>query len=631
MATETLQVRLLMENSQYKRQAREASTATGQIAGQAQTATTQTSKLDRQLGATGITMRTAIAGGAVVAGAAVGAFVKDSIRAASDLQESVNAVNVVFGDAADGIHALGEESVDSFGMSTSSFNEFAVRFSAFAEQIAGEGGDVVGVVDDMSTRVADFASVHNLSLEEAARVAQSTLAGETEVFRRFGGDVSAATVKAHAFETGIADVGSELTEQQKILSRYSLFMEQTGDTAGDFANTQDDLANAMRSFQGDLENAQAEIGEALLPVMAELVNVGRDLIPVFTSVAKELVGVTENAAPLIDALTFVNGLIGDTGDAAEDGAESTSILGAAFDGLLNFMNPIKKPYDAIKETMEDGDEAARDGAEGFSILGGEMNQIPTVMEGAEDAIHDLNPEMRALFGAAGDVADAQEDLERETSDATRALEEQFNLLRAQIDPLFALQDAANRVAEAQQAIADAETPEDQRRAISDLAEANLDLRGAQVDVISAGGRTREEFIKQQVELGLTREQAELLADDFETLEGFEFTPKEISITTRVSGPGSRNVGSFFGSAGERQHGGPVSAGRPYVVGEVGPELFIPDRSGTVVANNQMTSTGSTPIGQSGPTFVFYGDVYGDEGFRQRVREANVQNGRLGLN
>ena len=34
----------------------------------------------------------------------------------------------------------------------------------------------------------------------------------------------------------------------------------------------------------------------------------------------------------------------------------------------------------------------------------------------------------------------------------------------------------------------------------------------------------------------------------------------------------------------RQHGGPVSAGRPYMVGERGPELFVPRSSGSVVAN-----------------------------------------------
>jgi hypothetical protein len=35
-----------------------------------------------------------------------------------------------------------------------------------------------------------------------------------------------------------------------------------------------------------------------------------------------------------------------------------------------------------------------------------------------------------------------------------------------------------------------------------------------------------------------------------------------------------------------QHGGHILAGAPYIVGERGPELFVPDRSGTVVPNQQ---------------------------------------------
>jgi len=39
-------------------------------------------------------------------------------------------------------------------------------------------------------------------------------------------------------------------------------------------------------------------------------------------------------------------------------------------------------------------------------------------------------------------------------------------------------------------------------------------------------------------------------------------------------------------------GGPAQAGQPYVVGEEGPELFVPRQSGTVVPNDEMTSGGA---------------------------------------
>ena len=44
------------------------------------------------------------------------------------------------------------------------------------------------------------------------------------------------------------------------------------------------------------------------------------------------------------------------------------------------------------------------------------------------------------------------------------------------------------------------------------------------------------------------------------------------------------LGSLFGGAPGRATGGPVSPLRPYIVGERGPELFVPTASGSIVAS-----------------------------------------------
>ena len=44
------------------------------------------------------------------------------------------------------------------------------------------------------------------------------------------------------------------------------------------------------------------------------------------------------------------------------------------------------------------------------------------------------------------------------------------------------------------------------------------------------------------------------------------------------------LSKWIGSLGARADGGPVSAGRPYLVGERGPEIVVPRRSGTVLPN-----------------------------------------------
>ena len=46
-----------------------------------------------------------------------------------------------------------------------------------------------------------------------------------------------------------------------------------------------------------------------------------------------------------------------------------------------------------------------------------------------------------------------------------------------------------------------------------------------------------------------------------------------------------------GFGGPKAMGGPVSGGKSYLVGEEGPELFVPHASGTIVPNNKMGSGG----------------------------------------
>lgn len=78
-----------------------------------------------------------------------------------------------------------------------------------------------------------------------------------------------------------------------------------------------------------------------------------------------------------------------------------------------------------------------------------------------------------------------------------------------------------------------------------------------------------------------------------------------TVTIRVRGEidnSAREAASFTGqgrnayiglSASNRAVGGPVTGGTPYIVGEVGPELFVPNTSGSIVPHNQLA--GSTVV------------------------------------
>lgn len=211
-------------------------------------------------------------------------FLKESVTAASDFQESANAVRVAYGQAAGDVAALSEGVATRLGLSTTEFNQAAVRFSAFAERIAGEGGNVGGVVDSLTTRAADFASVFNIDVSEALAVFSSGLAGEAEPLKRFGINLLDSEVKAFAAANGIGQVGKELTETEKVQARYGLLLESTSKTQGDFANTSDGLANQQRILAAQLEESKKKLGDQLLPAMTGLATFANDsLIPAFNN------------------------------------------------------------------------------------------------------------------------------------------------------------------------------------------------------------------------------------------------------------------------------------------------------------------------------------------------------------
>jgi DNA-directed RNA polymerase subunit F len=225
----------------------------------------------------------------VAAGAAIAKLSADSIKAASSLQESTNAVNVAFGKSADEVLKIGENAAQSLGLARTEFNQAAVRFSAFAERVVGEGGDVAGFIGDITTRAADFASVFNIEVAEALQVFQSGLSGEAEPLKRFGINLLESEVKAYALRTGLIKVGETMTEQEKVQARYGLLLESTAKTAGDFANTSDSLANRQRILKATFTDIQAEIGTAMLPAFEALVGVVvDDLLPIFKDLGEKI-------------------------------------------------------------------------------------------------------------------------------------------------------------------------------------------------------------------------------------------------------------------------------------------------------------------------------------------------------
>jgi hypothetical protein len=202
-----------------------------------------------------------------LAGLAVGAAF--SVKAASDLSESVNAVQVVFGRASQKVLEFGKNAATSVGLSARAFNELVTPIGASLRNVGLSADEAGRESIKLAKRAADMASVFKVDVSEALEAIQAGLRGEADPLERFGVGLSDAAVQAKALELGMKKTDGQLSASQKTQARLAILYEQTNRVAGDFENTSDELANQQRILRAQLENTAASLGSALLPAATQ--------------------------------------------------------------------------------------------------------------------------------------------------------------------------------------------------------------------------------------------------------------------------------------------------------------------------------------------------------------------------
>ncbi len=473
MAT-NVEVRLSANTTQYQKAMRDAGTSTEGVA-KATTATTSTVGSKWQTAGSKITSSMIPSYAAV--GVAAGVAAKYAIDAASNLAESTNAVKVSYGEVSDAVLDLGRNATEQFGLSQRAFNDAAVSFTNFAEDVAGDGGDVAGTLETLMLRSTDFASVMNMDVTEAANAFKSALSGEAEPLKAFGINISDAAVKAYALESGLIAVGETMSDQEKVQARFGLLMKETDKVAGDFANTSDGYAGAIKKARAEVENLAASLGNVLIPALAAALGFITDTITGWQEIANlPAVSWTVNTVSDIPSTLddFENAIWGWAGRVTGIGPQVTSTIDDASESLNTHTGAVHLANEETAEWV--AKQLAAEAAARAAIQTTEDLASSTylVTQSINDAINAHNREAEALNAA---------------SDARRAL----------TDDTYAAADAEDawweQIQETTDILADAEAGErDKAKSTRDLAMATNDVVTAQltangVNVDSVAGQS----------------------------------------------------------------------------------------------------------------------------------------------
>lgn len=252
---------------------------------------------------------------AVAGVAAVG--LKKMADAASNLNETINFSQQIFGDASDAVMEWSETTDKAMGLSQRAALDAAASLGIFGKRIDLSGQDLADFSTGLTQLAGDMASVKNTRVEDAVTAIAAAMRNEYEPIRKYGVVLNDVVLKARALALGIYDGTGQLTQQQKIVAAHAELYDQLSFAQGDFARTSGQLANQQRILSASFENLQANLGRALLPMFKTLVGGAESAVSAFNNLdpaiqdaVGQFAGFSTIALGVVGALSMLAGAVG---------------------------------------------------------------------------------------------------------------------------------------------------------------------------------------------------------------------------------------------------------------------------------------------------------------------------------
>lgn len=255
-------------------------------------------------------------------GATMGAGFGFGIKAASDMEETMNKFNVVFGTNATAVKAWSDEFAASVGRSKKQVADFMGNTQDLLVPLGFASGAATDMSKEITGLAVDLASFNNMSDDAVIRDLHAALTGSGEVMKKYGVIVSEAAVKQELLNQGLDP--KTATNAQKVQARMNLIMAGTTAAQGDATRSAGSFANQMKALKATVMDTAVEVGTALLPTVTEWVSQAREavlmvskwvsqnpeLIKQFASLVLKVVAAGAAIAGLGFAITSAVSLIG---------------------------------------------------------------------------------------------------------------------------------------------------------------------------------------------------------------------------------------------------------------------------------------------------------------------------------
>ena len=370
---------------------------------------------------------------------------------------------------------------------------------------------------------------------------------EFSVDGRFG---KATDELANTFEGTLSMIGDKVFNFKKVLLEAGFFEE--------LKNQFGDLDTFLQNNAKQLDQIATAIGKNLANAIVGAVNIGKDLIPFLAKVKDQLIGLKET----FDTLPSV--------------MKQAGIIGALLLGKRGIIG-LGLVLKAIEKADEFGEKFGNKPLVLVDVKPFESElSIPVELP---EPVKKLNKEIETTNVL---MREFEHEMSVAVPSATEKAMKKFQDLNSN-----ALQNLKNKTLDIRNIIVD----------VADKGITNISRGLAESLVL--GRSLKETFQNMAQTLAINvlsaiieivaRKGAELLIEKAITRE--KQKQASLSAVAGIGGSILGGVGSFIGGFLGFAKGGAVSKGNPILVGENGPELFVPNQTGQITQNARGTGTG----------------------------------------
>jgi hypothetical protein len=215
--------------------------------------------INRLVGALGITLGFS----ALIQGA------KDSVEAASDLEQQFGALDSIFKGNAGEMKVFSKE-MNEIGLSTA---DAARQSSILGAMLKGSGlsiEDTTEKTQDLVKLAGDLAATFGGKTSDAVAAIGSLLRGERDPIERYGVSIKQVDVNAEVLAQTMRGLTFETKKEAEMQATLTLLYGKTKDAQGQAARESGTYAGVTGALTAKFTDLQAEIGTALLPKLTEL-------------------------------------------------------------------------------------------------------------------------------------------------------------------------------------------------------------------------------------------------------------------------------------------------------------------------------------------------------------------------